>query len=293
VTIVGYLAPSEIEHAVAILAEHGDEVSVLSGGTMLLPELGRIGASDRIVLDIARLGLRGVTLRDGEVRLGVATPYCDLLEGGANGELAALLPILASACAGITGGAAIRRQGTIGGSACYANPSSDVPACLVSMRARLLLHGPAGVRAVPAGEFFADAFSTVCGPDELLAEIVFPHQPGIHSIGYRKFKLCESSWPIVTAAVTLQWDDAGSCVAAELTIGGATRTPQAVAIADVVCGRDPRLGLDDVAARTGEALTEPWGDVLANADYRVAVAGVIAGRALVDAAEAGPPGRSP
>jgi hypothetical protein len=80
-------------------------------------------------------------------------------------------------------------------------------------------------------------------------------------------------------------------VAGRLTVGGAAPTPQTVAIADAVCGRDPRLGAGEVAARTRRALVEPWGDVLADAGYRVAVAGAIATRALADAADAGPPGR--
>jgi carbon-monoxide dehydrogenase medium subunit len=268
-------APTEIADACALLAEHGEDAAVVGGGTMLVPQMVRGERTVHHAVDLRRLGLHRIALRDGEVAVGAMATYTDVAASAELAEHAALLPI---AAAGITGGAQIRNQGTIGGSACYANPASDVPAVLVALRARMQVHGPDGTREVAAEAFFVDAFSSALRRGELLAAVVIPAQTG--RVGYEKIKLSESSWPIATAAAVV-----GDGAEPAVTLGGVARTPLRLDVGALVDG-DGTLGdADALEALVRERLTEPWEDELAPGSYRRDIAGAVARRSLIKAKE--------
>ena len=255
---LAYHAPASLSEASDTLA--GGDAAVLAGGTWLVPLMTRGERSPGGVVDLRGLGLGGITEDGGGVRIGAMATYSDLI---ASDAVRRRLPLLWTAAAGITGGAQIRNLGTIGGSACFATPSSDMPACLVALGAVLHVHGPSGEREIPAPAFFLDAFRTALAGDELVTELTIPAQAGPG--GYCKFKLCEGSWPIVTAAAV------GGRERPSVTVGGAQRVPLRI---------EADGGPVELAALVAERLAEPWDDELAPAAYRRSIAPVIARRAL-------------
>ncbi len=57
-----YHAPSTIEEALALLAQHGESCRVMSGGTDLILELERGVRSQKILMDVSRVaGLDEIT----------------------------------------------------------------------------------------------------------------------------------------------------------------------------------------------------------------------------------------
>jgi CO/xanthine dehydrogenase FAD-binding subunit len=261
-------APSDIGEACALLAARGEDAAVLGGGTWLVPLMSRGERSVTDVVDLRRLGLAGVAEQDGELGIGAMTTYADVLASSVLGERA---PLLHAVARGITGGKQIHNLGTLGGSACFAFPSSDVPACLVALGARMRIDGPSGSREVAAADFFLDAFSCALERGEVLTAMVVP--AGLDRVGYAKLKLCESSWPIATAAAVV------TDGTASVTLGGVGRTPLRIDL--------DGAGPEQLDAMVGERLGDPWDDELAPADYRRAVAPVIARRALEQATKDG------
>lgn len=280
-TELAYHAPEQRAEACSLLAEHGDSAAVLGGGTMLLPAMGRGERTHQHVVDLRRLGLSGVTATEQSMEIGALTTYSSILASDLDG-VAALVRLASN---GITGGKQLRNQGTVGGSACYANPASDVPGVLVAAAARLVLEGADGTREVPASEFYTDAFVTTCRPGEYLSVIRLARRPV--RVGYYKLKLSESSWPIATGSAVVEVAD-GRVASATVTIGGVCATPFTVDVAEL---------LDDSGALRGDdrALDELlngrmgdlWHDELAPASYRKSVAGVVARRALRQTSEGG------
>jgi CO/xanthine dehydrogenase FAD-binding subunit len=228
--------------------------------------------SPSVVVDLRRLGLDGVRDDGDEVVIGARTTYATILSSEIVRER---IPLLGRMAAGITGGAQVRNLGTVGGSACHAAPSSDVPACLVALGARMRLQGPAGRRDVAAADFFAGPFETVVEPAEILVDIAV--KTHAQAFGYHKLKLCESSWPIATAAAIVGENGA------TVTLGAVAGVPFSVALDDMGGRTDAELD-----ALVEEQLVEPWEDVLAPARYRRAVAGPVARRALREAIEGSP-----
>jgi carbon-monoxide dehydrogenase medium subunit len=258
-----YHAPGSLEEAVSLLAGVAERAEVIGGGTWVVPEMVRGQRRPACVIDLRRAGLAGVRVADGEVAIGPCTTYAQLERAD---EAPQLLRRMAH---GITGGPQIRNQGTIGGSACYANPASDVPAALLALGARLRLRSARGERELDAGTFFSGAFACGRSGDEILCAISVPGDRPGWRYGYEKFKLSAGSWPIVTAACAMDEGGVVRCLA----IGGACAVP--VAVADVGDGEIERA----VAA----ALGEPWSDALAPGEYRRQIAPVIARRAVLSA----------
>ncbi|GAA1933675.1 FAD binding domain-containing protein [Nocardioides hwasunensis] len=265
-----YARPESLDEAVAALAD-GD-ATVVGGGTMVVPDMTHGRTRPAAVVDLCRAGLGGIEADGTGWTVGAMTSYAVLERS--------LVPLLARVAHGITGGPQIRHRGTVGGSACYANPGSDIPAVLVALRARLLLVGAQGSREVAARDFFRDAFETLRRPDELLATM---RVPAVElPFGYHKFKLAEGSWPIVTAA----------CVAGErlrVAVGGAAAVPLLLDLDRPSVGTADPAWRDHVRHEVARALSDvggPFDDVLAPGAYKARIAPAIVARAVADALQA-------
>ena len=126
-----YHAPATLGESLALLTDDPD-VTVIGGGTIVMAASAGVPRTAAL-LDLHRIpGLaeiqQGVT-----TTLGATTTYTRLL------TTPAAPPLLRRIAGGITGGPQIRNQGTIGGSACYANPASDIPAGLVALDATMVV----------------------------------------------------------------------------------------------------------------------------------------------------------
>lgn len=265
-----YHAPNTLEEVADLLAHGGEDTDVIGGGTWVVPEMTRGVRRPARIVDLRRVDLAGLAERDGHITIGPRTTYTQLERSDIAPEL------LRTMASGITGGPQVRNQGTIGGSACYANPASDVPGVLVALGATLRLTSARGEREVAAADFFRGAFTTDRSPDEVLSLIIVPTPADDVRYGYEKFKLVQGSWPIVTASCATEADGTIN----SLVIGGAATIPIRVEAGGVTGD------LDALAARVFDAVAEPWTDVLAPGKYRRAISGVIAKRAVVAARNA-------
>src|SRR2546430_13085386 len=71
---VEYEAPTTVAEAIDLLAEHGDEASVLAGGQSLIPLLALRLARPAVLIDINGVDeLAGVSAADGRVAIGAMT----------------------------------------------------------------------------------------------------------------------------------------------------------------------------------------------------------------------------
>lgn len=272
-----YRRPAALAEALTLLAADAEGTAILGGGTWLVPDMERGARTPRSVLDLGAAGLDVIEELDhGGLRIGAMCTYSDLLGTPAVAVRAPLVRLMA---AQVTGGSAIRNQGTLGGSLSAARPQSDAPAVMVAVRATAVIAGPAGERRVAVESLFLGALRSSLGPAEILCALEVPACAGGHH--YEKLKFGASSWPIASAAASVELDAAGRCRAASLALGGVGAIPLHVAVDDLLLGARPTAdALAAAAERAARAVTEPWADVLAPASYRAAVASPVARRAL-------------
>ena len=166
-----YARATSIADALQLLARHGDDAKVLSGGQSLMPALNLRLARPAILVDIGRLSeLRGVAVVRDKVTIGALTRHVDLL---GSREIAEMLPLLREATAHVAH-PAIRNRGTIGGNLAHADPASELPACMLALDATLVLRGLDRERRVAAKDFFQGIYATALSADELLTGIEIP-----------------------------------------------------------------------------------------------------------------------
>jgi aerobic carbon-monoxide dehydrogenase medium subunit len=171
-----YVRAGSVAEAVALLALHGDTAKLIAGGQSVVPALNLRLTTPGILIDISGIKeLRGITtsggmLAGGTVHIGALTRHVDVLTSPA---IAAQAPLLASAIAHVAH-PAIRNRGTIGGNLAYADPASELPACMLALGATIRVAGPVGERAVAAGDFFRGLFETALAPGEMLVGVDVP-----------------------------------------------------------------------------------------------------------------------
>ena len=258
-----YATPRSVQEASELLAENPTSSTILAGGTWVVPEMSQHLRRPSTVIDLRAARLDRVAAEDGAIVIGATATYTAV---SGSDDAPAVLRQLAD---GVTGGAQIRNQGTLGGSACYANPASDVPGALVALGATMRLRTADGSRDAAASEFFVDAFTTQMRPGEVLEAIAIDPDVASRPAAHLKLKVAEGSWPIVTATCTADKDGTISSV----VLGGAASTPVVVPVSNGVSG-------EELADSARDLVVEPWADVLATANYRRHVAGVMAVRAV-------------
>ena len=167
-----YAAARTVEQAVRFLA--GGDATILAGGTDLMVEAGRAVNACKRLLNIRRVdGLRGISVADGQVRVGALTSVSDLLE---DPTLPALAPVL-SDTADRFASDQIRNMATVGGNICNASPAGDLIIPLLILDAELELvswrANRLATRQVALDGFFTGPGQTVRERDELLAAVSF------------------------------------------------------------------------------------------------------------------------
>jgi aerobic carbon-monoxide dehydrogenase medium subunit len=257
-----YRAAADAVEAAALLAEDPEGSRILGGGTWLIPEMSRGETTPTRVVDLGRAGMNALAETDDGLVVGAMATYADLLESPVVERVVPLLHLVAGS---ITGGWSIRNQGTIGGSLAAARPQSDMPAALVAAGAQAVIHGRHGARRLSVAEMIEGAMRTAVGDA---------------GVGYYKLKRGASSWPIVTASALVKLQD-GACTSARLVLGAVSAMPIVVDVSQALVGspvdRSSLLSAQHAAAL---AVVDPWADVLASGEYRAAVAGPVARRAL-------------
>lgn len=143
------LTPTSVDQAVSAFGD-GSGVTVIGGGTIVMPEIaGRRPRFARALL-LADAGLAGITRDGGVVRIGAATTL-EALVGNTPDPL--------STAAQRIGDYEIRGQATIGGNLCAGpgreTPRGDLQAPLIALDARVRTAGAGGERVSPVEDFLA------------------------------------------------------------------------------------------------------------------------------------------
>jgi aerobic carbon-monoxide dehydrogenase medium subunit len=193
---LAYTRPETLDEALAALSE--PEAKALAGGQSLVSVLKLRLVRPSALVDIGRLDLRGVQVRQDELRIGALTTWAELT-AAPELERPALRGI--AECAEGIGDLQVKNRGTIGGSLAHADPASDMPAMLIALEARLTVRSAGSERVVTAEEFFLGPFLTALEPYELLTEVVVPVPQSGSGSAYEAIEHAASGFALAGAAV--------------------------------------------------------------------------------------------
>lgn len=265
-----YELATSAEHAIALLAEHGDEAKLLAGGHSLLPLMKYRLAAPAVVVDIGRLTDLSYIRDDGDVlAIGALTRHRDVETSDLVRSQAGLL----SAATSKVGDPQVRHRGTLGGALAHGDPASDLPAAVIALGGSMVIQGPSGYREVSVDDFFTGFLETAVGEDELLTEVRIPKAPDA-TWSFQKFNRRAQDWAIVGAAVMVDGDRCG--------VGLVNMDSRPVRAGAVEAAIASGASAADAAASAADGL-EPPSDLNAGMDYRCHLARVLTRRGLEEA----------
>ena len=265
--------PRSLEEALALRAEHGDEATVVAGGSFLGIVINqKLLAPTRLVALRRVAGLDVVEAGDGLLRLGAMATHRSVEQHGVVQEgwpaLAFTFSVVASP--------RVRNQATVGGVVADADYASDPPSMLAALRARVVARSVRGEREIPMDEFILGHYATALEEDELVTELRIPQSSG-PSV-YRKFRSRSSEdRPCVSVAVARDNGDL------KVVVGAVADRPQyfpelcALARGEAIT--------NELAAEIGRRYAEeiePLSDSRGSERYRKRVIAVEVRRALED-----------
>lgn len=238
------LVPSSADEAASLYGS-GEGLTVVAGGTILLPEIAAGRVRPERALMLHRAGLDTIRDDGGRTVIGAMVPVAALVDHP--------IEILAETAKHVAD-AEIRRSATVGGNIC-APPGADAQrgdlgAPLIALRARVRTTGAGGERTEPIEDFLAGDRA-----GRLVLEVEFDDvERRTSGNGLRR----RHAHSYAIAAVVGAVDSDGS----GLRLAAAGVAPTAVRLRTVEASRNP----DDVLADV-----QPLDDAVASAAYRRAI----------------------
>lgn len=280
---LAFHSPGTVDEAVALLA-HDPAARPLAGGTDLIVQMRSGRSVPSSIVDLKRIAaMRGVRRRGDGFAIGAATPCTALKKDEA---LSRAWPGVVEA-ANLIGSVQVRNRASMGGNLCNASPAADSVPALVAAGATCLVVGPNGEREVPVSAIPTAPGRTSLAPGEFVVEIRLPaQQPGGADAYLRSIPRTEMDIAVVGAAARLVLAPDGSCTAARIAAGAVAPTVLLVeeAGAALIGTRLEEAAMERMADAV-RAACAPIDDKRGTAEYRTAMAGVLAKRVVAIARE--------
>ena len=277
-TAFEYHRATSLDDALKAMAAAGGNGKFVAGGHSLVPLMKLRLSEPGVLIDIARIpDLAGVREKGGQIEIGAATVHHAVATAQV---LQDKCPIVSDAAATI-GDTQVRNRGTLGGSLAHADPSADMPAVMLALDAEIQLKSASAERTVKAASFFQDLFTVDLRADEIITAVRFtPAKAGAYAKLYQK----ASHYAIVGVAAVLDVKG-GKIQSARIGLTGATtHAVRLSALEQALAGQSAsKEAIDTAAANAGADVQNINSDLHASEDYRRAMVGVFAKRALLAA----------
>ena len=282
-----FLQPATWPEALAMKAARPDALPVW-GGTDVMVEINLDHRRPAALMDLTRIRELGEWGHEGALlRVGAGVTYSRIID-----ELGDRLPGLAMASRTV-GSPQIRNRGSVGGNLGTASPAGDAHPPLLAAGALVELASSAGIRRVPAREFFTGPKRNAAREDELIAAFLVEPAAGpqqFSKVGTR------NAMVIAVCSFSLALDVARRKIGTGIGSAGPTPIRAEAAESFLEAALEERNRWDrpeqvepSAAARFGELVAEaarPIDDVRGTAAYRRHALAVLARRTFTWAWEA-------
>ena len=261
-----YARPSSVAEVCDVLAQHGDDAKLLSGGQSLMPLLNLRLAAPEVIVDINRVAeLDRMTDTEDEIGIGALVRQ---RQTERSPVVLSKAPLLAEALHWV-GHLGVRNRGTVAGSIAHADPAAELPAVLIALQGSVRAVSARAQRVIPASDLFESYFTTTLEPEEIITEVRVPWRAPRTGHSWVEFAQRHGDYAIVGMAAALTLDEAGVCRSVRLVCSGVDSVPyDASSTAAMLEGTAVTPdGCREVAERiAGEC--SPGSDGVADADFR-------------------------
>ncbi len=281
-----YAAPTSVADATKLLAQHGQRVRILAGGTDILVQLREGLREADLVVDVKRIpDLMKLQFEpQSGLQLGASVPCYQIYE---HASIPAAYPALADA-ARIIGGWQIQSRASVGGNLCNSSPAADTIPPLIAHNGTCHIAGPDGRRSVPVERFCTAPGRNVLEPGELLVAITLPPPAPHSSSAYQRFiPRNEMDIAVAGAASWVQLDESRELIrSARIALAAVAATPVvAKQASEWLVGKPATADTFTEAGELAKSVASPIDDMRGTAEYRRHLVGVLTKRTLARAVE--------
>ena len=259
-----YQKPGSLADAVKVLSDDL-EAKALAGGQTFIPVLKQRLNKPSIVVDLAKLGLSGISVAGDTVTIGAMTTHAAI---ASSAEIKARIPGLQHQ-ASLIGDEAVRHRGTMGGSLANNDPAACYPSALLALGGTIKTDR----RSIAADDFFQGMFTTALEQGEIITSVELPIP---EKSAYEKFRNPASRYAIVGVFVA-KFADRVRLAITGASQGGVFRHAEMEKALSANFAPD---AIDGIVTPADDLN----GDIHASPEYRAHLIGVISKRAIAKAA---------
>lgn len=276
-----YHMPESLKEAYGLMEKHQGKARYIAGGTDVIVRMKMRALEPDALVSLRHIDeLRGIHWNGG-LRLGSMTLFRDIER---DAEIFRAYPALAQAVR-VLANPQVRNVATIGGNLANAAPSADCAPPLLVLEAVLTLEGPGGSREVPLEDFFKGPGQTCMEPSEVLKSISIPGMKQGTGTAFLKTGRVTQDIALINAAALVIMDGA-VCTTCRLAAGAVAPVPLRLKKAEqAVEGQKITPDLLERIKGLVEEGVSPITDVRSTESYRRVMSGVLAKRALAQAAK--------
>ena len=279
--VFAYHLAEDVDDAVRLLGELGEDAKVIAGGQSLVPMMNMRLAAPSALVDISRLPeLSDIEVDGGTITVGAAVTAEQLRTHGA---AIAACPLLRQALDLVAHGV-IRNRGTAVGSLVHADPAAELPAVFALLGGQIELRSVNGDRTLTGSELFVGALQSAVEEGELATSVSFPVLPERTGSAFHELARRHGDYALAGVATTVTLDPDAKVADARAAVIGVADRPVVVELGEALRGQHhDALEVAGAIDHLRESI-DPSGDIHASGSYRRHLAGVLVGRALGDAA---------
>jgi carbon-monoxide dehydrogenase medium subunit len=219
-----YERPSDLETAIALIAEAKGTAKVVAGGQSLGPMLNLRLVQPDLIIDITGIAeLKQIERSGDELVIGACVTHGDIEDG----RIPDVTRGAMQRVAGTIAYRAVRNRGTIGGSLSHADPAADWVSVLPALGATVTLRSTNGVRDLAVEDFIVGALESALQAGEIVEAVRVPSMRSSARWGYVKACRKPGEFAHAIAAVMIDPDAQnarvviGSIEAAPIVLGDA------------------------------------------------------------------------
>ena len=260
--------PTTLEQALVLIDKYQENGLLMEGGSEVIPNMKSLVVTPDHIISLKHIPeflyldyTPGVGLHIG--------PSTTLTKIEYNPDVQRVYPSLYQGIHGMSN-TAIHNISTVTGNICYAVPSADTAAPLLTLEAVLTVKSVNGERKVPIGELFAGVRRTTLKKNEIVTDIFVPEPAKGAVMAYYK-NPCRKALDLAIAGVaTYVVLEGGVCKDVRIAMSAVAVVPKrAFEAEEMLKGKELTEELIHAAAQHA-ALHEcsPISDIRASADYR-------------------------
>ena len=270
-----FYKPDNLQKAINLIADFGDEGRVIAGGHSLIPVMKQRLTDIKHLIDLSAIDeLKGIKIKGSSISIGAMTTQVELIT---NAELFKVAPVIREASLQIAD-PQVRNLGTIGGNVANGDPANDMPGLMQLLDATQTINGKNGVREIKAREFYEGAYFTAREDDEILVSISF--NAPIGGYAYEKQKRKIGDYATAAAGVILNVDN-GVCSSASIALTNLSDTPVYCSDAvSMLIGKQIDDSLLSEVTKSCVEQSDPVADQRGPVEFKKYVAGIVVNKAL-------------